>query len=76
MAEDIGVHYLWRGGKKGRLDVKTQARLNHYKNPNDGVYDVFRQSHRLKNDTSLVYRYRTKLVKILAESVKSAVVNE
>ena len=76
LAEDIGVHYLWRGGKKGRLDVKTQARLNHYKNPNDGVYDVFRQSHRLKNDTSLVYRYRTKLVKILAESVKSAVVNE
>jgi hypothetical protein len=48
-AWDVGVHYLFRGGRKRRLNVTSQAFLQHYKladlgvhgsNPNDVVIDT------------------------------------
>lgn len=65
LVQDLGVHYLYKGGKDLRLDAKFQARLNHYKNSKDGVYDVFRKFDRLKKDTLLVDRYRESLIESL-----------
>ncbi len=65
LVQDLGVHYLYRGGKEIRLDVKNQARINHYKNPDAGVYMIEKKYDRYKNDTTLFDRYRQRLMKIL-----------
>eukprot|EP00551_Chaetoceros_affinis_P012758 CAMPEP_0203666324 /NCGR_PEP_ID=MMETSP0090-20130426/3378_1 /ASSEMBLY_ACC=CAM_ASM_001088 /TAXON_ID=426623 /ORGANISM="Chaetoceros affinis, Strain CCMP159" /LENGTH=201 /DNA_ID=CAMNT_0050530167 /DNA_START=168 /DNA_END=769 /DNA_ORIENTATION=+ len=58
---DLGVHYLYRtsNGNKAkeiRLDVMDQARINHYKNPDAGVYMVNRKYDRYMNDTIMFDR--------------------
>jgi hypothetical protein len=58
VALDISVHQLMEGGESLKLDMASQARLNHYKTPHQGPFQENPPANELMNDTSLPDKYR------------------
>ena len=74
VAENIGIHWLFRGGTFVNFDT-TQVRIHHYKTPQAGVYNSrsIKQIQKLIQDTSLVDRYRSRVIQALKDANSSII---
>jgi hypothetical protein len=63
VALDISVHQLRNGGNTLKLEMASQARLNHYKQPWKGPFQAKKlPANELMNDTSLPDKYRKSIL--------------
>jgi hypothetical protein len=63
VALDISIHQLMEGGEILMLDTASQARLNHYKLPRQGVFEsISRPKKEMMTDTSLPDKYRKSIL--------------
>jgi hypothetical protein len=63
VALDISIHELMKGGNTLKLEVASQARLNHYKLPWKGLFQARKlPANALMNDTSLPDKYRKSIL--------------
>jgi hypothetical protein len=57
---DVGIHYVHMGGQTQRLNVASQAYIQHYKNADNGVFQSIPEE--LVMDTELRDQYRDRVL--------------
>jgi hypothetical protein len=63
VALDIDIHRLKKGGNTLILEMASQARLNHYKQPGNGPFQANNlPANEMMNDTSLPDKFRKSIL--------------